>query len=94
MLLNLKFNYYTTNSFVLLCPLVLALFERVRTRMVMVVVRALLATTVICMWIRGHRSEVTDQFCSDFHLQLRSYQSGFIVLFPCCDVNIKLIGIL
>ena len=59
------------------------LFERVRTRVVVVVVRELLflVTSVICVRIRGRGSEVTTisyHFCSDFRLQLRSYRSGFV----------------
>ena len=44
-----------------------------------------LVTPVICVRIRGRESEVTTTclFRSDFRLQLRSYSSGFIVLFPC-----------
>ena len=67
--------------------------ERVRKRVVVVVVvvvvlRGLffLVMSVICLQIRGCWSEVTttrDRFCSDFHLQLHSYLSGFVVLFPC-----------
>ena len=64
-------------------------FERVRTRVVVVVavVRELLflVTSVICVGIRGCTSEVTTiphHFRSDFRLKLRSYQSGFVVLLP------------
>ena len=45
-----------------------------------------LVTSVICVRIRGVGSEVMVtlyHFCSNFHLQLPPYLSGFIVLFPC-----------
>ena len=65
-------------------------FERVRTRVVVVVVavRELLfpVTSAICVRIRGRGSEVTTtpyHFLSDFRLKQRFYQSGFIVLFLC-----------
>ena len=55
-----------------------------------------LMTSVICVQIRGHRSEVMKvvyHIAQVFHLLLRSYHSGFIgtisTLF--CYVNIKLI---
>ena len=72
--------------------------ERVSTRVVVVVVRELflLVTSAICVWIRGHRSEVTKivyHMAQVFRLLLHSYHSGFVgtisTLF--CYVNIKLI---
>ena len=61
-----------------------------RKRVIVVVVVVVLCelfflvTSVMCVWIRGHGSKVTtifDHFSSDFRLQLRSYQSVFVVLF-------------
>ena len=62
----------------------------------MVVVRELFSfvTSAICMWIRGHKSEVMKivyHMAQVFRLLLRSYHSGFVgtisTLF--CYVNIK-----
>ena len=74
------------------------LLERVSTRVVVVVVREpfFVVTSVICLRISGHRSEVTKivyHMAQAFRLLLRSYHSGFVgtisTLF--CYVNIKLI---
>ena len=59
---------------------------RVKTREVAVVVAVLLfvVTSGICLRIRGRRSRVTttpNHFRLDLRLQLRSYRSGFVVLF-------------
>ena len=71
--------------------------ERVSTRVVVVVVRELflLVTSAICVWIRGHRSEVTKivyHMAQVFRLLLHSYHSRFVgtisTLF--CYVNTKL----
>ena len=65
-------------------------FDRARGRVVVVVVRELLflVMSVICVWIRGHSSEVMTtlyHFHSDFCLLLHSYQSGLVVLFLRCQ---------
>ena len=59
-----------------------------RVAVVVVVVRELLflVTSVICVRIRGHGSEVTTtpyHIRSDFCLKQRSYHNGFIVVFLC-----------
>ena len=61
-------------------------FKRVRTRVVVVVVRELLflVTSVICVRIRGRGSEVTTtpyHIRLDFRLKQRPCHNGFVVLF-------------
>ena len=60
--------------------------KRVRTRVVVVVVRELLllVTSMICVRIRGRGSEVTTtpyHIRLDFRLKQRPYHNGFVVLF-------------
>lgn len=59
--------------------------ERVRTRVEVVTELHFRVMSVIYVQIRGQGSEFTttpNHFHSDFHLQLHSNWSGFIVLLP------------
>ena len=59
--------------------------ERVRTRVEVVKEILFHVMSVIYVQIRGRESEFTttpNHFHSDFHLQLHSNWSGFIVLLP------------